>query len=225
MIVGHNTKGAKRPRGRPQVRPDEETRQLIVSAAREEFHTNGYERASMVGVAQRAGVSTKTMYRLIPTKADLFQSIVTDRISGFMLEMDDAALDALPIEEALEHILISYASLTLDDETTSTLRLVFAECGRFPEIASAFSEFAIRRTTETMQAWLERQADHGRIAVDDAPTAIGMLRGMMIMEPQRALMLGQRTRPDEAEIAARARFCARLFLDGCRPRPNRRRPS
>jgi hypothetical protein len=43
-----------------------------------------------------------------------------------------------------------------------------------------------------------------------------MLRGMMIMEPQRAVMLGQRPAPDAEEIAARASMCARLFLNGCR---------
>jgi hypothetical protein len=39
---------------------------------------------------------------------------------------------------------------------------------------------------------------------------------MMIMDPQRAALLVQRPLPDEAEIAARARACAALFLDGCR---------
>jgi hypothetical protein len=43
-----------------------------------------------------------------------------------------------------------------------------------------------------------------------------MLRGMMIMEPLRAVMLGQQAIPDPEEIAARAKNCARLFLDGCR---------
>jgi primosomal protein N'' len=42
-----------------------------------------------------------------------------------------------------------------------------------------------------------------------------MLRGMMIMEPQRAVMLGQRAAPDAQEIARRARFAAHLFLNGC----------
>jgi hypothetical protein len=42
-----------------------------------------------------------------------------------------------------------------------------------------------------------------------------MLRGMMIMEPQRATMLGQREPPDAEEIAARAKLCAKLFLEGC----------
>ncbi len=213
-----NAKVERRTRGRPQLRPDEETRRLIVAAAREEFQANGYAAASIVRVAQRAGVSTKTMYRLIPTKADLFRSVVSDRISRFILEIDGETLAGLPIEQALEHILIAYGGLTLDDETTSTLRLVFAECDRFPELASAFYELAIRRTTETMERWLERQRDAGHVAVDDAAAAVGMLRGMMIMEPQRALLLGQRTAPSQAEIAERARACAGLFLDGCRPR-------
>jgi AcrR family transcriptional regulator len=217
MSMVHNTKVAPRPRGRPQVRPDEETRQLVIEAAREEFHANGYAGASMVRVAERAGVSTKTMYRLIPTKAELFRNVITAKISKFILEMDQEALDALPIEEALERILISYGRLTLNEDTSFTLRLVLAECDRFPELASDFAALALQRTTERMEAWLKRQRDRGNIEVDDTLCAVGMLRGMMIMEPQRAIMLGLRALPDDVEIVERARFCARLFLQGCRP--------
>jgi hypothetical protein len=39
---------------------------------------------------------------------------------------------------------------------------------------------------------------------------------MMIMEAQRAAMLGMGEAPTAEEIKARARFCAELFLDGCR---------
>lgn len=220
----HNTKVAKRSRGRPQIRPDEETRQLIIRAARQEFHANGYSGASMGRVAEGAGVSTKTMYRLIPTKAELFRSVISERISRFMLEMDEKHLDTLPIDEALEHMLIVYGTLSLSEDTVVHLRLVFAECDRFPEIAAAFSEFALQRTAQTMEDWLKRQRDLGEIAVDDTAIAIGMLRGMMTMEPQRAVMLGQRPPPDHAEIARRARYCARLFLDGCRSRGDQGRP-
>ena len=160
----HNTKVAKRPRGRPQIRPDEETLQLIIVAAREEFHASGFAGASMVQVARRAGVSTKTMYRLIPTKADLFRSMISDRIAQFILELDQDALDALPIEQALEHILIAYGALTFDEDTVFNLRLVFAESDRFPDLAASFAELAIRRTTQTMEQWLRRQRDLGRVA-------------------------------------------------------------
>lgn len=213
-----NTKVSKRPRGRPQIRPDDETRQLILQAARQEFHASGYAGASMNRVAERAGVSTKTMYRLIPTKAELFQSVISARISRFILEVNEEHLDGLPVDEALQHLLIAYGTLTFDPDTVSSLRLVLAECDRFPEIAAAFDELALRRTTQTMEGWLRRQCDRAVIEIDDTAAAVGMLRGMMVMEPQRAMMLGLKAPPDHTEIVRRARFCARLFLDGCRRR-------
>ncbi|PRH89032.1 TetR family transcriptional regulator [Labrys okinawensis] len=211
-----NDKTPKRLRGRPQIRPDAETRQLIVAAARHEFHGRGYAGASMGRVAERAGVSTKTMYRLIPTKADLFRSVVADRISRFYLELDEKRLEELPIEEALERILIGYGTLSFDEEAVSSLHLVIAECDRFPEIGTAFYELALRPTSQTMAAWLERRQKLGEIEAGDAMVAVGVLRGMMTMEPQRAIMLGLRPPPDLEEITIRARYCARLFLSGCR---------
>ena len=70
----------RRCRGRPQVRPDDETRRIIYEAARHEFAGGGYAATSIETVARRAGVSTKTLYRLIPNKAALFEGMVSDRI-------------------------------------------------------------------------------------------------------------------------------------------------
>ena len=64
-----------RSRGRPQVRPDDETRQVIVLSAERQFCDLGYETANINIIAQNAGVSTKTLYRLFPTKADLFERV------------------------------------------------------------------------------------------------------------------------------------------------------
>ena len=178
---------------------------------------DGYAWASMVRVAERAGRLDQDHVPPDPDQGRSVPSVISDRISRFMLEMDEEHLDTLPIEQALEHILITYGNLSLDPETVSNLRLVFAESDRFPEIAAAFSELALRRTSQTMETWLRRQHDRGEIEIDDPSTAVGMLRGMMIMEPQRAIMLGLRTPPDQSEIAGRAQYCARLFLDGCRP--------
>jgi AcrR family transcriptional regulator len=206
----------RRPRGRPQVRSDEDTFRLVIEAAALEFPANGYAATSMVAVAQRAGISTKTLYRLIPTKQDLFGMVVTDRIGRFILAIDDETLGALDLAEALERILMAYGQLTLNAETIALIRLVIAECDRFPEIAAAFYERAIVRTNAAIIAWLRRQCERGSIWVDDLEAASGMLRGMMIQEPQREVMLGQRGAPSADEIAARARACAQLFLNGCR---------
>jgi AcrR family transcriptional regulator len=205
----------RRARGRPRIRSDEETRRLLLEVAAEEFQTKGYAATCMADVAQRAGVSTRTVYRLIPNKADLLARVVSDRIGQFMLEIDAQALDALPTAEALERILIAYGTLTLSRRTVAIYRLVIRECDQFPELATAFYQLAIRRANQATAAWLRRQCERGLIKLDDPDVAAGMLRGMMSMEPQRAVMLGQGDAPDADEIAARAKQCARLFLNGC----------
>lgn len=208
---------ARRPRGRPQVRSDEETLRLLVEAAAQEFMLSGYGSASVSAVALAAGVSTKTLYRLVPTKAELFIKVVSDRISRFMDAIRPESNEPQGIGHALEDILIAYGTFMLQEETIAVNRLVLSESDRFPEIAAGFYQAAVVRTNAAIAGWLGAQRDRGLLRLDDPGAAAGMLRGMMIMEPQRAVMLGQRVAPTGAEITARARCCVRLFLRGCQP--------
>ena len=205
----------RRPRGRPQARPDDETLRVIAGAAHEEFLTRSFSEVSMASVAQRAGVSTKTMYRLVPTKADLFRNVVLDRMTQFVDELDVGGLDALVPVEALTRILTVTGGLTLSSDGITMFRLAVMERDRFPDLAAFFFESAIGPANRILEDWLRRQRDLGVIEIDDPARVSGMLRGMIAMDPQRAVLLGQRSLPDAAEVTARARTCAELFLNGC----------
>jgi AcrR family transcriptional regulator len=209
----------KRPRGRPPTRSDAETRHLIAEAARREFMAHGYAGACIDDVARRAGVSKKTLYRLIPAKADLFKISVTDRIARFMLAVDEETASSHDLATALERLLTEFGNLTLSVETIAIQKLVAAESDRFPELAASFYAEAILTTYAVMEAFLVRQCAMGRLVLDDPHMAAGMLRGMMIMEPQRAVILGKEPVPTPKEIERRARICARLFLEGCMRNP------
>jgi AcrR family transcriptional regulator len=211
-----NENAVRRPRGRPQIRCDEDTRRVLTEAAQKAFTANGYAGTNMCDVAQSAGISTKTMYRLVPTKAELFTTVIAQGIGDFMLEVDEKILAKLELEEALERILHAFGTLTLSEETIALNRLIIAEYDRFPEIADTFYETAIKRVSSIIGDWLNRQRQLGAIVLTETEAATSALRGMMIMDLQRATMLGQRPAPDAKEIAERARFCARIFLDGCR---------
>ena len=194
----------KRCRGRPRVRSDEETRQLILEAANQQFVKAGYASANISVIAQTAGISTKTLYRLFPTKADLFSDVISKTINDYMLASDFEQLAKLPLRESLEKLLIAYGRLTLSHETIIMTRLVLGESERFPEIATAFYVRAIQKTSKTMQDWLQTRIASQEIEVQDVHAATGMLRGMMVMEPQRAVMLGQVEDIADGEIVARA---------------------
>jgi AcrR family transcriptional regulator len=213
----------KRCRGRPQVRPDDETRRVIYEAARHEFSGNRYAATSIETVARRAGVSTKTLYRLIPNKAALFEGMVADRIDRFVSEVNLRAADHADIERALAAALIACAELALDEETIALQRMVLQEAGKFSDAARMFYTNAIQRTVVALAGWLRVQQKRGFIALDDVDEAAGMLLGMVTSAPRRAALFGGVPLPSRSQIEARARACAALFLRGCQVQEIRKR--
>ena len=218
-----DTNQDKRCRGRPQLRPDDETRRIIYEAARHEFAGNGYAATSIETVARRAGVSTKTLYRLIPNKAALFEGMVSDRIDRFVSEVNLRAADHADIEQALAAALIACAELALDEETIALQRMLLQEAGKFSDIAGMFYKNAIQRTVVALADWLRVQQKRGLIALDDVDEAAGMLLGMVTSAPRRAALFGGVPLPSRSQIKARARACAALFLRGCKIRGIRKR--
>ena len=205
----------QRGRGRPRVRSDEETRALIFEAARQEFAARGYAATCMEDVARRAGVSTKTLYRLLPNKAALFEAMVTERIDRFVSVVKLRACEGGDVEAALTEALLVCAELVLASEVIALQRVILGDSDKFPEIAETFYHKAIRRTEDALADWLRAQQARGTIRLDDAQSAAGMLLGMLAFQPQRGVMFGHKPPPSRQEIEHRARSCAALFLRGC----------
>jgi AcrR family transcriptional regulator len=212
----HDPKQDRRGRGRPQLRCDDETRQVIYQAARHEFADNGYAATSMETLARSAGVSTKTLYRLIPNKAALFESMVSDRLDHVLADVNLHAADVADIDEALHAALMICADLSLDKEVVALQRMALQETGKFPGLAEVFYNNGIRRTVAALADWLSTQQKRGLIALDDAEEAAGMLLGMVADAPRRATMFGGLPLPSRPQIEARVRNCVALFLGGCR---------
>jgi AcrR family transcriptional regulator len=204
-----------RGRGRPRVRSDDETRALIFEAARQEFAASGYAATCMEDVARRAGISTKTLYRLLPNKAALFEAMVTERIDRFVSVVKLRACEGGDVEAALTEALVVCAELLLASEVITLQRVILGDSDKFPEIAETFYHRAIRRTEDALADWLRAEQGRGTIKLDDTQSAAGMLLGMLAFQPQRAVMFGHKPPPSRTEIEHRARSCAALFLRGC----------
>src|SRR6201998_4882474 len=126
---------ARRGRGRPQQRSDEETRTIILEAARYEFSHTGYAATSMESVARRAGVSTKTLYRLYPNKAAVFEAMVAERMDVFVSIVKLRACNGGDIEAALTEALTVCADLMLDGEGIVIQRVIAGARAKFPHMS------------------------------------------------------------------------------------------
>jgi AcrR family transcriptional regulator len=195
-------------RGRPQLRSDEETRGIIYDAARHEFAANGYAATSTEMVARRAGISTKTLYRLVPNKAAMFESMVSDRLDQLARALDVTlgAGDEVDIETALTTALMFCAEVSLDPEVVALQRFVLQESSQFSDLATTFYRNA---------DWLRIQIQRSRLKLDDPKEAAGILIGMVVSAPRRAAVYGGVPLPSRSQIERRVKLCASLFLKGC----------
>lgn len=205
----------RRGRGRPQARCDEETRSIIFEAARREFAASGYAATNMESVARGAGVSTKTLYRLIPNKAALFEAMITERIERLASVVRLRACEGGDIDAALRDALLVCGELILDADVIAMQRMILSDSDKFPEVAETVFHKAIMPTQNTLASWLRTQHKRGLLVVDDADAAAGMLLGMLVFQPQRAVMYGRAPAPSREELERRVAACAKLFLQGC----------
>jgi len=189
---------------------------MIYEAARHEFAVNGFAATSTEAVARRAGVSTKTLYRLIPNKEALFEAMVSDRLDRFLSDVNLHAADQDDIEAGLNAALMTCADLVLDPEVVALQRIVLQETGKFAGLAATFYRNGIARTGTALSNWLRVQVKRGLIELDDVDEAAGILIGMVASAPQRAAIYGGVPLPPRRQIEKRVRTCAALFLRGCR---------
>jgi AcrR family transcriptional regulator len=215
-MAQENSCTERRSRGRPPLRSDEETRRIVFDAARQAFASDGYAATSTEELARQAGISTKTLYRLFPAKAALFEAMCADRLERLLSDIHLKANDDVDIETGLRAALQACADLALDPEVVALQRMVLQESTGFPELAANFYRNGISRTVTALAGWLRVQVKRKRIAIDDAEEAAGMLIGMVASAPQRAAIYGGMPLPSRKQIERRVQTCAALFLDGCR---------
>lgn len=208
-----------RPRGRPPLRSDDETRKIVFDTARHAFAANGFAATSTEELARGAGISTKTLYRLFPNKAALFEAMVADRLDRELSDVQLRGIDHADIEEGLRAALLACADIALDPDVVALQRIVLQESASFPDLAAAFYRNGIARTAAALARWLRVQVKRERIRLDNAEEAAGMLIGMIASAPQRAAIYGGLPLPSRREIERRIHTAAALFLDGCRVTP------
>jgi AcrR family transcriptional regulator len=142
---------------RPEDRPDE-----ILTAALQVFGEQGYTRARLEDVAERAGVSKGTLYCYFDSKEALFRATVrrhiVRRLADFQAKHDTG--DASPTDLVRSFICAMWRTL-MDDRLVDISRLMHRELAHFPELARFYSDEVILATRRTLDDIIQRGVDAG----------------------------------------------------------------
>jgi TetR/AcrR family transcriptional regulator, regulator of autoinduction and epiphytic fitness len=154
----------------------QEKRALILAAATALFLEQGYDRTSLARVAEQSGVSRATLFKQFPTKAALFDAIVT--ASWAVAEEADPPPPG-DVVRGLGEIGARYAELLGRAQMVDLFRIVIAELPRFPELAQA--QFAQGKLPyyESVRRYLLAERDAGTVAIDDVDLATTQFLGMI----------------------------------------------
>lgn len=102
------------------------------------FLDQGYAVTSMEAVANAAGVSKGTLYARYPTKAELFEAIVTVRLANWKAPpVETAGMDMRAI---LRQYGLDFFTSVRQPEAIAFNRLIMAEAARFPVLARKFHD-------------------------------------------------------------------------------------
>jgi AcrR family transcriptional regulator len=188
-----------------------EKRALILGAATELFTELGYDKTSLARVADRAGVSTATMFKQFPTKADLFEAIV--------LQFWDAGADEdvapPPADEpsaGLSALGSRYARLLRRPGMAGLHRMVIAEAPRFPDLARVQFDLGKQPFFELVRDYIDSEARRGSLRVGDVVRATTEFLGMIsnfVLWPQ---LLLQEWSPTDEEVDATVGSAVETFL-------------
>ncbi|HUC61408.1 MAG TPA: TetR/AcrR family transcriptional regulator [Alphaproteobacteria bacterium] len=213
---------ARRPRGRRPHSGGRPTRdasarlpERILEVATALFLSQGFGSTSIEAVAARARISKRTLYSRFADKRDLFRAVVRRLIERWLPPFDASLLGPGPVDEVLTRAAREILKAALSPEALALTRIMQTEARRFPELGRAMIESGARKGSESIAAFLAREAAAGRMRLSDPAFAAEAFMVLVLTVPQRRAMgIGPALGPDE--LARWAERAVALFLDGCR---------
>ncbi|WP_322500318.1 TetR/AcrR family transcriptional regulator [Streptomyces rochei] len=196
----------------------QQKREAITSAAAELFLDRGYDGTSLARIAEAAGVSKSTLFKQFPTKAALFEVIVTE---SWQRDAGDTAArpQAGDLRSGLTAIGHRYADLIGQPRMTGLFRIVISELPRFPELGRMQFRLGKMPYFASVQHYLESEHEAGNADVPDAESAANQFLGMIANYVLWPRMLLTDWNPTASDIHNAVEEAVQTMLARYAPRP------
>ncbi len=183
----------------------------LIEAAEDIFLAKGYHTATMNDVAKAAGMSKKTVYQLISSKAELFAVLLAHYQSLFTFPTPHPDWSA---ETILVQNLLTLAKFLLSPEQISIIRLIMAEYTHSPDLGRIFHQNRFKKAKLKLESCLIDLARRDNIDPANAAEMSAMLFGMAIGEFHLSVLVGYRAPPSKTALENRIRKAVMIFLTG-----------
>lgn len=183
---GRTSAPAAEAKGMPAEKSRPDKHDAITRAASETFLAEGFDRASLDQIAQRAGVSKQTIYSHFADKQALFLAICTELTEKLTIPLRRPRSETGDLRAILLRLGEDALAMMLHPASLDLHRLIVGAAARFPELGQAAYDTGAGRMITELSSLLEQRSRSGdglsrplsREEADRlAEQFIGMLRG------------------------------------------------
>jgi AcrR family transcriptional regulator len=193
-----------------RTRSDEKRREIIRVAA-QAFQELGYERTSMLTIAERMSGSKQTLYNYFGSKEDLLRAVLDFDVS----EVADQAMDEFFAEKSLrkglERLGTVYLTRQLAPLAISNMRIVSTQPPE-SKIGEDFYQNVLCRAWKRVADLFRSLMSQGNLRRADPWLAAMHFKGLVVQDLIERELLGAAKSTGAKEIEASAKHAAEAFL-------------
>jgi len=186
MSLSKQEKKHTRWRRRKEARAPE-----LIAAALELFVERGYSATRLDDVARQAGVSKGTVYLYFKNKEDLFRAVVREMVLPELARVEEQVNHSTgSAEELLRQLVHEWWNRVGNTRLCGIPKLMIAEAGNFPEVASYFVKEAVQGARRIFARVLERGIENGEFRPCNVQYAVRVLVAPVVFAAiwQRSLL-------------------------------------
>ncbi|MDX1570737.1 MAG: TetR/AcrR family transcriptional regulator [Xanthomonadales bacterium] len=203
-----STANATATRGRPKSTAK---KAQIFEAAVNLFLEKGFDGTSMDEIAERAEVSKQTVYSHFRSKEDLFSYCIAEKCVSYELSPEFLDLER-PVDQMLRVVGRKFTDLLHSDDAIHMKRLLCASAEQSPVLSELYYEAGPKHMIDLLTDYLRRQAERGRLKLDDPRTAACQLLHMFLGETHLLRLLNLRQTVDQEAVNDYVDACVDMFL-------------
>jgi AcrR family transcriptional regulator len=187
------------------------TRERLLEAARGVVEESGYAGASVVAIAQRAGVATGTLYRHFPSKAELFVEVFRDVCEREIASATKAASSVDGAVEKLDAVLANFARRALANPVLAWSLIAEPVDPAVEQIRLDYRRTYTRHVERLLRAAIRQRSAPPQNAAIAAAALVGA-GNEVLAGPLSPLAHGRRDAADEAAAIETLRTLCRRAI-------------
>lgn len=193
-----------------RTKSDKKRREIIRVAA-EVFEELGYERTSMLTIAERLRGSKQTLYNHFGSKDELLRAVLMQDVSEGVDMIIEAVGTQKNLRKALERLATAYLERRLAPQPIANIRIVASQ----PEESGLGEEFwnnVLRPAGIQVCRVFEQLMGEGRLRRVDPWTVTVLWKGLVEQDLFERRLIGALSKLDHKEIEAAAKAATDVFL-------------